>query len=423
VWRGLTLELKLAARGATVPLAIAALLGLGLFALAHGTTVIGRQQAAIAESPRLQIEEHRRVFAPLAPSASAGDQLYYLFFHTVREPSRWAPLAIGQRDVQAFNLKIRLLALQGQLYDVDLGNPLLASFGAFDLAFVLVVLVPLLVIALAGNVYAAEVEAGTWSLVRSQPVRVWRLLLLKYLIRAGCVLAPIVLLYVGATVWLGLPLDRTWWTVAAAILLYVLLWIGVAAGIGALRRSTDFNVLALLGVWVTWTALGPALVNVAAAARFPLPEALELTVLQRQGYHGAWDEPLPEVMEAFYGRYPEWRSIPVPGDRYSNAWYYAMQQRGDDAARQAAAAYRRGLEERDRWVARWSWLLPPAALQRLLTAAAGTDLRAYLAYLDSVSAYHEQLKAHFFPVIFHEKTIADVDWAGVPRHHHRDGSR
>ncbi|MGE3956171.1 MAG: hypothetical protein AB7H96_05580 [Vicinamibacterales bacterium] len=86
----------------------------------------------------------------------------------MREPSPWAAVAIGQRDVQAFNLKVRLHGLQGQLYDADLGNPLLASFGHFDLAFVLVVLVPLVVIGLGFNVRSSEDEGGISRLSRGR---------------------------------------------------------------------------------------------------------------------------------------------------------------------------------------------------------------------------------------------------------------
>jgi len=418
--RRLRLEVLLLVRGPAVPLGVVALILAGLAALGHGHTVIARQRAALAASSGIQAEEHRRVLAPLGPDAIAGDQLYYLFFHTRREPSVWAPVAIGQRDIQAFNLKVRLLALQGQLYDADLGNPLLASFGNFDLAFVIVVLAPLLVIALTFNVYSGEVEAGTWSLVRAQPVAGWRVLVVKFALRAALIWLPLLALQGIATVWMGLPMDGAWWLVAGTTLAYLLVWLLVSMGISALGRSSDVNVLALLGVWVIWTALGPALVHVAAAARFPLPEALELTALQRQGYHGAWDEPLPEVMAAFYQRYPEWRDAPVPHDRYSNAWYYAMQQRGDDMARDAAERYRAGLEARDAWIDRASWILPPAAMQRLLSRTARTDLQAYLAYLDSVAAYHEALKRHFFPVIFQETSVGQVDWSAVPRHHHRD---
>jgi ABC-2 type transport system permease protein len=419
-WHWCRLEWRLIVRGGAVPAVVAVLLVAGVCAIGHGRTVIGRQQAALDESARVQADEHRRVFRPLEPTANAGDQLYYLAYHTVRYPSAWAPLAIGQRDVHAFNLKIRLLALQGQLYDSDLGNPTLAALGQFDLAFVFAVLVPLLVVATTFNLHSAEVESGTWPLLRSQPVRPWAIFAFRCLLRVAPVWVAALALLGLAAVWADVPVDARWWTVAVAVLAYILLWAGTVLAVAWLRRSSDFNVLVLLGVWVAWTALGPALLNVAAAATFPLPEALELTVLQRQGTHGAWDEPLDTVMDAFYREYPEWQSVPVPRDRYSNAWYYAMQQRGDAAASDAARRYRQALEARDAWLARASWLCPPAALHRVLTRVSGTDLAGYLAYLDSVARYHEALKRHFLPVIFSDQTVADVDWTAVPRHHHRD---
>jgi ABC-2 type transport system permease protein len=412
------MRLLLRARAATAGALI--LLVAGVLAIAHGHVVIGRQMNALESRPRLQAAEHQRIFRPLPPTANAGDQLYYLAYHTARYPSPWATLAIGQRDVHPFNLKIRLLALQGQMYDVDLGNPLLAAFGHFDLAFVFVVLVPLLLVAITYNVHSAEVEGGTWSLLRSQPVSTSGILVIRCLLRALIVWLPMVGLLLLATRWSGVPLDRRWWLVTAGALAYTLTWMGAALAVAALRRSSDFNLLALLGIWVVWTALGPAMLNVVAAARYPLPEALELTVLQRQGYHGAWDEPLPEVMDAFYRRYPEWRSFSVPRDRYSNAWYYAMQQRGDDMAEQAARRYRQGLEAKDRWLARRSWICPPAAFHRLLTRVARTDLAGHLAYVDSVAEYHERLKKHFLPVIFSDQTVADVDWRAAPVHTHWD---
>jgi ABC-2 type transport system permease protein len=59
-------------------------------------------------------------------------------------------------------------------------------------------------------------------------------------------------------------------------------------------------------------------------------------------------------------------------------------------------------------------------LQRALAASAGTDLDAYLRYLDSVADYHEALKRHFFPIVFSDKTVAEVDWSAAPKHRHRD---
>jgi len=416
----LKLELRLLLRGRAVLAGVGLILTAGLIGLAHGRTVIDAQRAALAESPALQDEAHRGILSSLPANANAGDQLYYLFFHTVREPSPWAPVTIGQRDVQAYNLKVSIRALQEQLYNAELGNPLLAAFGNFDLAFVLVVLTPLLVIALTFNVYSGERELGTWDLVRSQPRSPAGVLALKFLLRAAIASLPLVVLLVVATLALDLPWDGRWLIVVTATLAYVGFWVAAAAAVAWLGRASEVNVLILLGTWIVATVLGPALINVAAAARFPMPDALELTVEVRQGYHGAWDRPMSEVMTAFYQRYPEWQKVTLPADRYSNGWYYAMQQQGDEQARPAAERYRRSLHERDQWVARASWLLPPAMLQRTLAGVARTDLDAYLAYLDSVAVYHEQLKQHFFPVIFTDATVAEVDWSTARRHRHRD---
>jgi len=259
-----------------------------------------------------------------------------------------------------------------------LTSPLLASFGNFDLAFVFVALAPLLVIALTFNVWSAERDIGTWDLIRSQPFAPWRVLALKLALRGGLASLAVLALYLAASLILDFAFDRAWLTVGISLVCYLAFWIAVAALVTLCRQASDTNMVVLLGVWLLAAVVGPASVNAVPSARYPLPESMELTVPQRQAYHGAWDEPLEEVMAAFYRSYPEWREAPIPRDRYSNGWYYAMRQRGDDAARDAAERYRQTLLARERWIASASRLFPPALLQRALTATAGTDLAAYL---------------------------------------------
>jgi ABC-2 type transport system permease protein len=400
--------------------------GLGLlcvafiFAVYHAHTIIERQRAAIATSDSLQREQHRAILSMQPRDANAGDQLYYLFFHTVHEPSAWAPIALGQRDVQPFNLKVRLLALHGQLYDNDVVSPLLASFGSFDLTFVLVFIVPLFVIALTHNVSASERELGTWDLIRSQPASTLRLLALKLAIRTGVVLVPVVLVMVVSAWALALQADFRLVATLFLVVSYVLAWAGAALMVVAWKRSSSVSLLVLLGLWTVGCILGPALVNVVAGLRYPVPEALELTLRQRQGYHDAWDRPVAETMRRFYERYPEWRDTPVPADRYSNAWYYAMQQRGDEEAEAAAATYADTLARRTAWTRRALVLFPPALLQSAMNAIARTDLESHLAYQASVGSYHEELKRYFFPVIFNDLSIGQVEWHGAPGHRFND---
>jgi len=385
--------------------------------------VIARQQQVIADSDRLQREQHDAVLAVQPPTASAGDQLYYLAHHTRHHPSSWAALSVGQRDLRSFNVKVRLLALHGQLYDGDIVSPLLAALGTFDLAFVLVALAPLLVVALCHDLLSGEREAGTWPLVKSQPSSPLAVFAAKVLARYAVLVGVVTAAVLVAPLLVGAPLDGRVVALAATMTLYLLLWVGLAAAVSSLGRGSDVNVLVLLGLWVMLVIVGPALVMVAGAARYPTPEALELTVAQRQGYHEAWDRPVAETMAPFLARHPGWGAFPVPTDRYSTAWYYAMQQRGDDAAAPAAAAYRAALEARHAWVQRGLALFPPAALQASVDRLARTDLTSHLAYLDSVATFHATLTRHFLPMMFREPSLGEVDWSGTPRHDHHDEGR
>lgn len=215
---------------------------------------------------------------------------------------------------------------------------------------------------------------------------------------------------------LGVPLDERLLVVAALAVTYVAAWLGLVMLVASFGRASEFTLVTLLGVWLGTAVLLPALVNVVVATRVPAPEALELTVRQRQGYHEGWDRPVEATMADFFRRYPEWAGARVATTTYSNAWYYAMQQRGDDQAEPAVRAYFAALERRQRLTAQVLAWCPPAAFQLVLNGLARTDLDSHLAYLRSVAAYHEQLKRHFFPVIFSNRTIAEVDWAAAPRH-------
>lgn len=113
----------------------------------------------------------------------------------------------------------------------------------------------------------------------------------------------------------------------------------------------------------------------------------------------------------------------MPRDRYSNAWYYAMQQRGDAAAEPAFRAYLEAVERRLALVRRLAAWVPPLALTDWLLLVARTDVDSHLAYLRSVADFHEQLKGFFLPAVFDDRPVSAIDWAAAPRHAFRDDAR
>ena len=411
--RLIRLEVARVIRSGGVGVAVLLLLGLGAYAGWQGNQRIQAAKAATVTAETAYRDQLAYLSSIYPPTTEAGELLYYLAFPAPQPLSPLSALASGRTEVETASLRIRLLALEGQLYEHETLNPRLAAAGDLDLSFILIALLPLFVIAITYDIVSGERERGTWQMARLFARR-RRLVAAKIgarvILAAGLVLS---LLLIGALL-AGIDADgRAGWA-AVLIALHTLFWFALCLGVAGGRRSSTTNAMILVGVWVALTFLAPAVLRLTNAILYPVPEALELTVRQRQGYHEAWDLPKAATMDGFFEDYPQWSDQTVPEDEFTWAWYYAMNHRGDRAARDASRAYRDILTRRDEWARRWSLLVPPLATQIALDRLSSTDLGTQLAYQEAVRLYHERLKAHFQPLLFSAAPIPEVDWERVP---------
>jgi ABC-2 type transport system permease protein len=411
--RLIRLELARVIRSGGVAAAVALLLGLGIHAAWQGNRRVQAIEDAAAAAETAYRDQLAHLVSLYPPATEAGELLYYLALPAPQPPSPLSALASGRTEIESANLRIRLLALEGQLYEQETLNPRLAAAGHLDLTFVLIALLPLFVIAVTYDIVSGERERGTWGMARLF-ARPRRLVAAKIGARVILMGGLVTLLAVIGAFLAGIDGDgRAAWA-AALVALHSLFWFALCLAVAAGRRSSTANAMILVGAWVALTFLAPAVLSLANAILHPAPEALELTVRQRQGYHEAWDLTKAETMDAFFEDYPQWSDRTVPEDEFTWAWYYAMNHRGDQAARDASRVYRDVLTRRDEWARRWSLLVPPLAARIALDRLASTDLPNQLAYQDAVRRYHERLKAHFQPMLFSAAPIAQVDWERVP---------
>jgi ABC-2 type transport system permease protein len=264
--------------------------------------------------------------------------------------------------VNPYYLKLRLLGLQGQLYASENVNPTKVLNGNFDLAFVVVYLVPLLIIALGFNVLSSEKEQGILPLLLAQPISAMQLVAAKLMFRLGLVLGLVGLLSAAGLAWAGVPLDGRVLLWLGLVGLYCLFWVGVVLLVTAWQRSSSFNAVALLGVWLGLLVLVPSLLNVYVTAARPVTQGLALTMQQREAIHGGWDRPKAETMTRFFADYPQYRDTAAIKERFVWRWYYAFQYLGDKSAAPLATAYSQGLRQRYDLVSRLAWLSPAVLL-------------------------------------------------------------
>ncbi|WP_299991482.1 DUF3526 domain-containing protein [uncultured Pontibacter sp.] len=388
----------------------------GLYGIYYGTTEINRQQENIAALDVLTEQNIEELKAKYPNGTDAGDIGYYHATFAVNHPDSWASLSLGQRDVNPYYIKLRLLNLQSQLYDTENINPLKVLSGNFDLAFVLVYLFPLLIIGLCFNILSVEKEQGTLPLLLSQPIGLPLIVGAKLTFRMMLVLGMALLLSVVAMVWGQVSPDMRVAFWLGVVVLYCLFWFGVAFVVAALQKNSAFNAVTLLGVWLLLTIIIPALLNVYIAVKQPMPQALELTIKQREVVHGGWDKPKRETMDKFFALYPQWTDTTEIQGRFAWRWYYAFHHLGDVAVADLALDYQEGLQARHQLVEQLNVWSVPVNVQTIFNAMAGSDLPSYVSFLQSATQYHDSLREFYYPFLFNQVNFTNADYANEPRH-------
>jgi ABC-2 type transport system permease protein len=409
----LFLEAKNFLLGKTVLIGAVSLVLFGIYGFYHGNQVISRQQKTIHSVPGVQ-KNHLQQIVEHGKGKPVGTTAYYPFFYTTNPASPWAKFSIGQRDVNPFTLKVKMLAIEGQLYDSELTNPLTLLVGNLDASFVFIFLFPLLIIAFTYNVISEEQENGVWKIVRTSTKNIGTAILNKLLIRLSIILITSVLVFLAAVLYLSLPLSYPTFQLGLVLLLYVIFWFLISVIVVSLGKSSSFNATTLVSVWIFLCILFPGIANVMVNNSIPVPEAAETAIKQREGYHAKWDLPKKPTMEKFYAVYPQYRKYPVPDDTYSPGWYYAMQLSGDLESANSSEQLFEKLNQRQVLSENIAGFNPVIAAQQLLNKVANTDLASHIRYLQSVKAHHRQIREYFYPFIFVDTPTESINWSGYP---------
>lgn len=407
-------ELRLLLRSKISAGALLLLLALSMVSVWAGLSASGRQNAVIDRVAAAQARDLTAVAKQYGkPDGEAGYAAYYTFHLTSDRPSNLAFAAMGQRDIQPYVLRVRLLGLQAQLYETEAVNPELALPGPFDFAFVLVYLAPLAVIALMHDLISSEREAGRLRLLSALPAEPGQMWLRRSGLRLALVLLALLIPFLaGAVVASAAPLDVA--TIGLVATLYVAFWTGLSLMIGAWGRRSAFNAAALVGCWIVLVLLVPALSNAALSRAMPVGRGIDLTLAQREAVHHAWDIPRAAIMDPFVAKHPEWKDTTPVGSRFHWKWYYAMHEMGDDSVADQVANYRASLAARQAWTERLGWLSPAAGVQSIVHRVADSDLPAHLAYQDSVARFHRRLQDFYYPFLFNERPFQHADFNRLP---------
>jgi ABC-2 type transport system permease protein len=98
-------------------------------------------------------------------------------------PGDLALVSFGQSDLLPYYYRVTMTKKQSLYHAEEIENAAILYNGNFDVAFVIVYLLPLLIIALSYNVVASEQEQGTLAMLLASNARFDSLVLTKYVFR------------------------------------------------------------------------------------------------------------------------------------------------------------------------------------------------------------------------------------------------
>lgn len=373
---------------------------LSIFAVWSGMNESNNQASTIE---RLLEKDNIDRQGVLAKQTDYGSAAYYTFHLTYSPPSALAFAAMGQRDIYPWKHRVRMLAIEGQIYETDASNPELSFLGRFDFAFLVSVLLPLFVIFLLHDLRSSEREAGRYDLLITTAAKQQGLWIVRAFTLCTALLIALALPLIVGALFTQAPLIDVTQIILVTIghlLFWALLCLAITASKITIKQSSAQIASVLLSIWLIFTVLLPVVSDLAIDEMVHSPKGGEIVLTQREAVNDAWDLPPSTTWIDFLATYPQYKNYTYKGSGFEWKWYYAFQQVGDQKASELSHAYRKATAQKDTLASRFALVSPPMLTQRLMTSIAGTDTRAAMRYEQNVRDYHQALRMFYYPLMF-----------------------
>lgn len=351
---------------------------------------------------------------PRLPSVAAGRTAPR---YATLPPAPLAALSVGQSDLYPYYFKVSSQSKQTFTNNDEIENPTNLLAGRFDLAFVIIYLYPLLILALSYNLLSIEREQGTLQMMMSQPVSLRTFVTGKIGMRALVVLALAVGFSLAGFLFGGVNFAGGAW-------LRLLLWVGIVAGYGAFwfalavavnafGKSSATNAMALAGLWLVFVLLIPSLLNVAVTTIYPVPSRVEMVQATRRASAEATAKG-SQLLSKYLEDHPELTAGKQadPNDFVMRS--LAIQSETERLIQPVLDHFDRQVLGQQALVDRFRFLSPAIVTQAALNDIAGTSAARYRHFLALVDDFHQRWRAHFTPRIVQRALLSTGDYDRFP---------
>ncbi|MBL8628484.1 MAG: DUF3526 domain-containing protein [Rhodospirillaceae bacterium] len=351
--------------------------------------------------------------------ASPGNVgLSILGHYAVMKPDALAALSVGQSDVQPPYYRVTAHPSHTFLSASEIQNPLAQMTGSFDVAFVMIFVLPILIIAVSFDLMSREKEGGMLGLIAAQGITLRTLILAKVAARALILISLLLVLMILAAVLVGADFGDTNTITQVAfafivIVAYAAFWFALAFLVNAMALPSVTNGVILANLWLLFVVVLPSITNVVAGTLYPAPSRVNLTTEIREATEEA-DKEAASAREAYLFDHPD-----LAGASGASLDGFYIQVLATDAAVEKVvtpimAEFTSQAEKREGVVALLQYTSPAIAAQQALNALVGTGNERFEDFVGQVLAFHNNWRGFFTGKIIKGQRLMAPDFDAIP---------
>ncbi|KZX01114.1 hypothetical protein JL49_07645 [Pseudoalteromonas luteoviolacea] len=319
---------------------------------------------------------------------------YVMVNYATKPPLPESPIAIGQADVLPYYFRMLVQEKQQVVQQYDYVHPLNLLLGQFDLSFVLIYLLPLLIIGICFNALSNEQHSGQLRLFLLQGGSAGQLLAIQILLRGAIVLVPFLVFSNLLLVLFREHIEpRTLVSFSLIALLYGCFWFALCAWVNSRGKSAATNAAILVTCWLSFVVVLPALINTFITHANPTPSRIQYIDSLRASTDEA-KKASEKTLAQFFQDHPELASTSASGSDFAtkkiatiNAIEQAMQEL-DEQYQQ--------IQQAQLGKAMWLEYLSVATLTHsILVELSGNGLVRHNAFMAQVQLHHQALQSFF----------------------------
>jgi ABC-2 type transport system permease protein len=340
------------------------------------------------------------------------------------DPAPLAVIATGQSDLYSNSVKPTLSSESHSLRFSELTNPVQLLFGSFDLAFVCVYLLPLLVLALSYNILSEDKEQGILRLTGSQPISIYSWLISKIAFRFFLLSVVVIVSIIAALLIGGVSINESVsdvLQVIAIVLSYILFWFAIAVIVNLNGKSSGMNAATLVGAWVIIVLILPAVISQTANSIYPVPSRVsmihEFRVAQAESTKNT-----QKIMQEYMSGHPELAPKDTTQANHYSWWlgYFARADVVNAAVHPLVVECNVNIERQQAWVSNLRFTSPAILLQDAMNDIAGTSTAHYNDFRDQVMSFSQVWRSYFAPRMFGNQKMQTSDISSLPAYKYSD---